>query len=119
MTPSADRVLLWAPRALCLAFAAFISVFALDAFEPGASPSEQAAALAIHLIPTFTILGVLAVGWRRPRIAGVLLIAAGFWYAALPGPRQHLSWILAIAGPAWICGALFLLSGRRTRPREP
>lgn len=71
---------------------------------------QNALAFAIHLTPTFIVLALLGVGWRWPKVAGILVIVAGFWYATMPGPRQHLSWIPAIAGPAWLCGLLFLLS---------
>jgi hypothetical protein len=62
------------------------------------------------LTPTFILLAMLAIGWRWPKAAGVLLLVAGCAYAFMSPARQHLSWIAVIAAPAWITGALFLLT---------
>ncbi len=64
MTTTSKRALFWIPRALCLVFAAFISIFALDVFGEGLRGWQTALALLMHLIPTFLILIVLAVSWR-------------------------------------------------------
>ena len=113
MNPSVDRFLRWAPRVLCVAFAAFVSVFALDAFEPARGFWGNALAFGIHLFPTYLVIGVLVLGWRRPKAAGTLLIVVGCAYAVMPHIRQHLSWIAAISGPAWVTGVLFLVSPTR------
>jgi hypothetical protein len=110
MNPSLDPFLRWAPRVLCAAFAAFISLFALDAFDPGRALGANLAAFARHLAPTFVLLTLLVVGWRLPKVAGALLILAGCAYAVMPQARQHLSWIAVIAAPMWITGVLFLMS---------
>src|SRR5262249_32633387 len=101
------------PRVLCALFAGFVSLFALDAFEPGRGLWTNLAAFAIHSRVTFLVLALLAIGWRWPVAGGVLLISTGVLYAVLPGVREHLSWIAVISGPAWLTGALFMLSGRR------
>lgn len=118
MTPSAERFLRWAPRLLCLVFAVFVGMFALDAFEPGRGFGENLIHFAIHLIPTYVILGLLIVGWRWPKVAGALFIVGGFWYSLRSGVRPHLSWIVVVSGPAWVTGALFLMSSAR-KPTVP
>jgi len=118
MSSMSDRALVWAPRALCFTFAAFISLFALDAIDSSHSFRTNAMDLVVHLIPTWVLLAFLAVGWRWPRAGGVLLIAAGLYYALQSGPAHHLSWILVVAAPAWLCGALFLISARVLHKRH-
>ena len=116
MTPSVERFLRWAPRVLCLVFAVFVGLFALDAFEPGRSLGTNLLAFASHLIPTYVVLALLIIGWRWPKVAGALFIAGGCWYALRAGVRPHLSWIVVVSGPAWITGILFLLSQPRKAP---
>ncbi len=64
MTGAVTRTLLWLPRILCILFAAFISIFALDVFGAGYTASETLVALFMHLIPTGLILIALAIAWR-------------------------------------------------------
>ena len=73
-------LLYWTPRALCIVYAAFISIFAADVFGGGAGFWQTAVALLIHLIPTFLLIAVLVVSWRREWIGGVLFVAlAALW----------------------------------------
>jgi hypothetical protein len=116
MDSSFNAFLRWAPRVLCLVFAGFIGLFALDAFDPGRTLGANLGAFARHLTPTFVLLAMLAIGWRWPKVAGALLILAGCAYAVMPQARQHVSWIAVIAAPMWITGVLFLMSpGRGVR----
>ena len=72
-----EQLLYWAPRVLCIVTAIFISLFALDVFNEGKGFWGRAVALLIHLIPTFLILVVLSVSWRREWIGGVLFPRVG------------------------------------------
>jgi len=110
----AQQFLYWAPRALCIAFALFISLFALDAFHEGQGFWGIILALLMHLIPTFLILIVLAVSWRREWIGGVLFILLGVLYVAWTWnkPIGHSSTFAIITGPLVLTGALFLLNWR-------
>jgi hypothetical protein len=101
-------VLLWLPRVLGLMLFVFIGMFALDAFVPGASAIEQAGHFLVHLIPAFAVLLVVIVGWKRPVIAGSLLLALALTYAIWVS--QRLDWIMAISGPVALIGVLFILS---------
>ena len=102
--------LFWLPRVLCLLFAVFISLFALDVFSENLGFWPTIAALSIHLIPTAIVLVVLAVAWRWELIGGSLLILAGLGYTLMVLTGNHpLSWVVAIAGPAFLVGGLFLL----------
>jgi hypothetical protein len=103
-------LLFWTPRLLCLLFAVFISLFALDVFGENLGFWPTVGAFSIHLIPTAIVLVVLAVAWRWELIGGALLILAGLGYTMMVLTGHHpLGWILAIAGPAVLVGGLFLL----------
>ena len=113
MIESEYRLLFWAPRAVCILFIAFLSLFALDVFLEGMGFWRTLAALIIHLIPSFVLAGILVLAWRWEWIGAVLFTAAGLIYVftvlrnPLP-PATKASWILVIAGPAFGIGALFL-----------
>ena len=107
-----QQLLYWTPRALCIAYAVFISLFALDVFNEGQGFWGTILALLIHLIPTFFILIVLAVSWRREWIGAILFIGLAVLYVvwAWNKPFADRSTLLLIAGPLVLTGALFLVN---------
>ena len=119
MKRSMKRLLYWAPRGLCILFAFFISLFALDVFGEGYGFWETVVALLIHLIPTGIILVVLALSWRWEWIGGVLFIALGAWYLIALWGRFHWSAYLAISGPLFLIGVLFLINWRYRVDLQP
>jgi hypothetical protein len=108
----AQQLLYWAPRALCIVFAAFSSLFALDVFNEGQGFWVTALALLMHLIPTFLVLIVLAVSWRREWIGGILFIVLAVLYVVWSWNKPFASWFtfVLMAGPLVLIGALFLLN---------
>jgi hypothetical protein len=100
-------------------FALFISLFALDVFGEGYGFWETVVALLIHLIPTGIILVVLALSWRWEWIGGVLFIALGAWYLIALWGRFHWSAYLAISGPLFLIGVLFLINWRYRVDLQP
>lgn len=109
---AAQQLLYWSPRALCIAFAVFLSLFALDVFSEGQGFWETLTALFMHLIPTMLILCVLALSWRREWLGGIVFVALGLLYAVemWPKPHRQLSALLLIAGPLFLTGLLFFLN---------
>lgn len=107
-----QQLLYWAPRTLCIVFAAFISLFALDVFGEARGFGETSLALLIHLIPTFVIISVLVVFWRREWIGGIFFIVLGILYIVWAWGKFPLSTYLLIAGPLVVTGILFLLNWR-------
>lgn len=113
MTTNSQSILRWTPRILCLLFAAFLSLFALDVFGQSRGFLATALALLKHLIPTGLLLAVLAVSWRWEWVGGVLFPALGVFYLIAFWGRFHWSAYVFIAGPLFLVGALFLLSWRQ------
>jgi len=105
------QAIFWAPRILGILFAIFISIFALDVFGEGYSFWETALALVMHLIPTAVLVVILILSWRWEWIGGILFPALGILYLVFAG-GQHWSAYVAIAGPLFLEGILFLLSWR-------
>jgi hypothetical protein len=112
MNPTTRRILIWSPRLLGLAFAGFISLFALDAFGHGKGIWESLGDFGMHLIPTFVLLGIVALAWRWPWVgtAGSLALAALFLYWNFTVRHNVPSAVLVIAGPLFVMAGLFLLS---------
>ncbi|MEZ6197267.1 MAG: hypothetical protein R3F20_16315 [Planctomycetota bacterium] len=100
---------LWLPRALGLAMAAFLALFAADAVEEGIL------SLLLHLIPALVVLAVVAVGWRRPRWAAVGHLALAVFYA-WESPRWD--WTLAISGPLVVAAMTAIAAELVVRARE-
>jgi hypothetical protein len=95
-------------RILAIAFAIFISLFALDVFIPGVPLGNILLALVMHLIPTYIILILLWVAWKRPLAGGILFILAGAAYPILASGEDLIAFLL-IGGIPIIIGILFLL----------
>lgn len=104
------RLLCWAPRALSLLFAGFLSLFALDVFGAGYGFWETLLALAIHLIPSALILLVAALAWRWEWLGALAFAAMAAWYVVSTGGRQHWATYLVIVGSLLLLAALYLLS---------
>jgi hypothetical protein len=115
MSDLSKSALFWTPRALSIAFLAFLSLFAIDVFAEHLGFLQTALALAMHLIPVFGMLVILLLAWRWEWIGAVFYTAAGLLYVWWVLSRAHplplairMNWILVIAGPAFVIAGLFL-----------
>jgi hypothetical protein len=114
----------WIPRILAILGILFISIFALDSFEPGKSVINQITDFLIHLIPSFMLIILLILSWRHELMGGLLFLLAGLLFIPLIFSmnynRTHSIWIAAgiiamINIPFVITGILFIISHRKTR----
>jgi len=104
------QLLFWTPRILCMAFTLFISLFALDVFEPGRSASEIAIALFIHLIPVYVLIIVQVFAWRREWVGAAAFFSLSLFYVIITGGREHWSAYLIITGTLLVLSALYLMN---------
>jgi hypothetical protein len=102
-------------------FAAFISIFAADVFGHGAGFWPTFLGLLMHLIPTFLIIALLVVSWRREWIGGILFILLGALYIVWAWNKTFGIWytFLMMAGPPILVGALFLFNWRHRAELRP
>ena len=110
MNSKMKRVLFWSPRILCILFAAFLSLFALDVFGEGLGLWETILALLIHLVPVYIVVIVLIVAWRWEWVGAVLFSVLAAFYVVQAWGRFHWSVYAAISGPSVLLGALFLFN---------
>ena len=116
MSHAGKRLVFWLPRVLAIAFAIFVSLFALDVFSDGSGFWNTALALLIHLVPAAIVVTVLLLAWKWEWIGAVLFGGLGLFY--LVTALSHPSWVMVISGPLFLIGLLFLMSwlARSRRP---
>jgi hypothetical protein len=111
MTTS-KQMLFWAPRALCIAFILFVSMFALDAFEEGRGFWLNLAAFLVHLIPTYILAAMLVLAWRWEWIGAVVPTVLALLFLWWDHRVRHntLIAVLMLVGPLFLMAALFLMN---------
>jgi len=118
MTPK-TKFLHFTPRILCITAILFVSIFAFDAFEEGKTLLQQISAFLIHLIPSFILIVLLIIAWKKELIGGIifLLIGLGFtpFIFILNYDKNDSVWITlgiiaSITLPFIIVGILFIIS---------
>lgn len=114
-------IIFWIPRILCILAILFVSMFALDSFDPNLTVWQQIGGFLIHLIPTYVLILILVVAWKWEMVGGIifLLIGLGFMpflyihnYNMNHSVGMSLSIILMLNGPFILTGALFIYSHR-------
>jgi hypothetical protein len=103
------RLLFWTPRILCILFAGFISLFAADVLGQGNGFWQTMLALFMHLIPTWIVLIVLAIAWRREWVGAIVFVLLGVVYLVHFWGRFPWATYLVISGPLFLIGILFSL----------
>lgn len=103
----AKKAIFWTPRILCIVFALFVSLFALDVFVEGFNSAETTIALLMHMIPTAIIVIALISFWRWEWIRAFLFIVLSVFYPIWT--RGKFPWITyaVMSGPIFIAGVLF------------
>jgi hypothetical protein len=109
----------WIPRILSILIIIFISMFAADAFSSDEGFLRQLSDFIMHLLPSFLLLGILIIAWKRELTGGILyillsLLASPFIYS-MNYERNHdmlvsLGVILMITLPVLLAGVLFVVS---------
>jgi hypothetical protein len=113
------NIVFWTPRILCIMAILFISMFALDSFEPGKTLFQQLQEFFIHLIPSYILIILLVVAWKWELAGGLFLLAIALGFTPFIYSHNYqmnhsvmisLSIILAINFPFVLTGGLFVLS---------
>lgn len=113
-TDQTGNIIRWTARLAGIAFALFISIFALDVFTEGyASTWKTVLAFIIHLIPTFLVILTIILAWRREWIGGIIFFALGLFHIITKWGQLHWSAYALIDGPLFILGILFFISWHR------
>jgi FlaA1/EpsC-like NDP-sugar epimerase len=117
MGTQTNKFIYWVPRILSVIFMCFLALFSLDVISPGLSFWQIVIGLFIHNVPVFILSAVLVISWKYEIVGGIAYILAGILYTAIILVNMlrssfewyMISWILMIAGPAFLIGALFIM----------
>ena len=113
--------LYWFPRILCILAILFISIFALDAFQPELTVWQQIQAFLMHMIPSFVLLLFLLIAWRWELIGGVIFLLIGLVMSPVIYLHNYnmngsvwmsIGVIATITFPFILVGILFILGYR-------
>jgi hypothetical protein len=114
----------WIPRILCILALLFVSMFSLDAFDPGLSIGQQILGFIMHQIPVFILLALLIVAWKWEYTGGLIFIILGvilsvlvfIWnYKMNHSIPMSLLVILMVTIPFVLVGVLFIVSYSKKR----
>ncbi len=121
------KVLHWIPRIICILSILFISVFALDVFEPSLTIWEQIKNFLIHLIPTIILITLLIVAWKWEYFGGIIFLILGVGFSPFIYIHNYnmnhsigisLGIILIVTFPFIIVGILFIISHMMKRKQQ-
>lgn len=126
MEKKINKYIYWTPRILSIIFICFLALFSLDVISPELSFWQIVVGLFMHNIPVFILLAVLIISWKREIVGGVAFILAGILYIVMILMNMlknsfewyMVSWILTIAGPAFIIGILFIVNWRKRQNNQ-
>ena len=102
-----DRLIYWMPRILGILIVIFTGMFAFDTKYDG-SVFNYVADTYTHLLFPAVLLATLIAAWRWEVIGIITYTILGICYIVIT--NNHPDWILVIAGPLFLCAALFGLS---------
>lgn len=90
---------------LSLGFAIFISLFALDVI----GQERWFLALVIHLVPTYVVIVLTMISWKKEFLGGILWLVMGLFYLLM----SWQAWIIYI--PVIIIGGLNLWLSKKKK----
>ena len=114
-----SKIYYWLPRIICIFAILFISIFALDAFQPDLTVWQQIGAFLMHLIPSFILMILLVIAWKREYIGGIIFMIIGLGLSPVVYMHNynmnHSIWIslgiiCTITLPLAFVGVLFIVS---------
>ncbi|MEQ3796450.1 hypothetical protein AAFP94_14775 [Flavobacteriaceae bacterium MJ-SS4] len=121
------KLFYWLPRILCIVAISFVSLFALDAFSTELSFWQQIGAFLMHMIPSFILLGLLILAWKKEFVGGIIFILIGLGLSPIVFSHNYrmnhsiimsLGIILIITIPFAVVGILFLISHFRNKKEK-
>ena len=119
-----NRILYWAPRLICILNIVFISLFALDAFDPDLTIWQQIGGFLIHMIPSFILLAALLIAWKWEKVGGIIFIIIGLILSSFLFVHNYkmneslwltLGIVLIMGFPFVLAGILFVFSNSKKR----
>jgi hypothetical protein len=117
VSPRLANIIHRAPRIAVILIAFFLSLFSLDVFEMEATPLQLLGGFLIHNIPSFILIGLLVVAWKRPVVGFVAFLAAAVLFCLFfVRDVYSLSALLLFVLPILLIAGLFYADWRWLKP---
>jgi pilus assembly protein TadC len=100
--------LIWIPRVLAIVFIAFLLLFGLDVFSENAPFIKKLGGFFMQSIPSFILLLILFIFWKKPLIGGFLFILFSIAFTLYFRTYGSLSTFLLLTLPMVLVGILFI-----------
>jgi hypothetical protein len=116
---ASTQIIFWLPRILCILAILFVSMFALDSFDPRLTIWQQIGGFIMHLIPSFILTLFLFVAWKWELAGGIIFALAGIGFTPfIYSHNYHMNHsvgmslivILMVTFPFVLVGGLFIAS---------
>lgn len=107
-----NNFLKWLPRVLAIAYILFISIFAFDVFSPEYSIFDMIIGFLIHLIPSFILIIVTIIAWKKEFLGGILFILLSILFTIFFNTYKEIISFILISLILFIIGLLFILFSR-------
>ena len=99
-------------RALTIAYIGFISLFALDIFGQGYSFWETIVGLFMHLLPSFALILILIISWKKPFRGGSVFFLIALAFTLAFRTYGQVSTFFLISAPLYIISVIYFLSDK-------
>ena len=113
------KLLHWTPRVICILAILFVSLFALDAFDPALPIGKQILHFLMHMIPSFILTTLLIIAWKWELVGGIILGVIGIVFSPIIFNHNYnmnhsvvmsLTVIAFITFPFIVVSVLFVIS---------
>ncbi|MDD5032563.1 MAG: hypothetical protein PHC85_00375 [Candidatus Pacebacteria bacterium] len=98
----------WLPRVLTMLFVIFMGFVANAEIDSKYEYPDVLTASALHYIPTAIVAIAGAIAWRKEKLGAFAMVFLGLLYIALGWGSQSIWAFLAVSGPLFLIGAIFL-----------
>jgi len=100
--------LIWIPRVLAIVFIVFLLLFGLDVFSENAPFIKKMSGFFMHSIPSFILLLILFISWKKPLSGGFLFILFSIAFTLFFRTYKSLPTFLFLTLPVVLVGILFI-----------
>lgn len=104
------KIVYWTPRLFSIIFIAFISIFALDVFGENQGIGKILIALFMHLIPSFILLIILIISWKRELVGAICFLILTILFTFFFKTYQDFIVFLIVSFPVLIISLGFFAS---------
>jgi hypothetical protein len=112
ITKHGNPTLSWILRILLIIMILFFALFSLDVFEEGRKFWDMILGFLIHNIPSFVMIIILIIAWKRENIGGILLMLGilGFGIFLIFRMENFMWGTIIMLGIPFLIGAMFVIN---------